>query len=101
MRYLFRMLSNLTEIKRKKLYCIILFLDFEKAFIPLLIIKLRNFNIAGSILKLIDSFLTRREVTLQVNNCEGPIRKGGLYGLPQGSVLSLFLFILYISDMLE
>ena len=87
-RYLFRMVSNLTEIKRQKLNCIILFIDFEKAFdsvyIPLLIVKLKKFGIDGPILKLINTFLTKRNVKLNVNKNVGHKRKCSLYGLPQG-----------------
>ena len=104
-RYLFRMLANLTEIKRQKLSCTILFLDFEKAFdsvfIPHLIIKLERYNIKGNLLRLINTFLVERKVKLRINGTTGISRKVHLYGLPQGSVLSPFLFILYISDMLD
>ena len=104
-RYLFRMLANLSEIKRKKLSCMILFLDFQKAFdsvyIPLLITKLHKLEITGKMLGIINTFLISRVISLKVNNYSGPYRKCGWYGLPQGSVLSPFLFILYISDMLD
>ena len=83
----------------------ILFLDFQKAFdsvyIPLLITKLHRLNITGKMLGIINSFLVSRVISLKVNNYSGPYRKCGWYGLPQGSVLSPFLFILYISDMLD
>ena len=104
-RYLFRMLANLTEIKRQKLSSIILFLDFEKAFdsvyIPRLITKLSKFSINGNLLKLLNTFLVQRSVKLRVNGATGISRLVNLFGLPQGSVLSPFLFILYISDMFE
>ena len=77
-------------------------MDFEKAFdsvyIPLLIVKLKKFNIDGPILRLINGFLVNRIVKLQINDFSGRYRKCRLFGLPQGSVLSPFLFILYISD---
>ena len=48
-RYLFRLLANITEIKRQQLNCIILFIDFERAvdsvYIPLLVLKLEKLNI--------------------------------------------------------
>ena len=74
-RYLFRLVANLNEIKRKKMACIILFIDFEKAFdsvhIPTLITKLNKFGVNGKLLKLINNFLINRKVCLKVNNHVG------------------------------
>ena len=60
-RYIFRLLANLEEVKRKRLACLILFLDFEKAFdsvhLPTLIVKLSQFGLKGKMIKLIHDFL--------------------------------------------
>ena len=102
-RYLFRLLCNLTEIRRRKLVSIILFLDFEKAFdsvdLHRMVIKLSRFGVSGKILLLLQSFLFERNVKLRVNGNEGQSRQCTKYGLPQGSALSPLLFILYITDM--
>ena len=102
-RYLFRLLANLCEVKRQKLTCIILFLDFEKAFdsvyIPSLITKLFGMGITGAILRLVHNFLVSRKVCLKINKFIGKERHCFLYGLPQGSVLSPLLFIIYVTDM--
>ena len=102
-RYLFHLLANLSEIKRQKLACIILFVDFEKAYdsvhLPTLIVKLKHFGFTGKIIKLLHSFLFNRNVCLKINGHLGATRRCLLYGLPQGSVISPFLFILYITDM--
>ena len=104
-RYLFKLMANLTEIKRQRLACIILFVDFEKAYdsvhLPTLIVKLKRFGICGKFLKLLHSFLFKRKVCLKVNKITGTSRYCSLYGLPQGSVIAPFLFILYISDMTD
>ena len=104
-RYLYKMLSSLHEVKRRKMTAFILLIDFEKAFdsvpIPCLIIKLYNNGVGGKFLKLIHSFLATRYVKLKVNCFIGPKRKCGLIGLPQGSVLSPLLFIIYIADLLS
>ena len=104
-RYLFRMIANLNGIKKKKLACIILFIDFQKAFdsvhLPTLITKLNRLGVQGRVLKLLHSFLFNRKVKLKVNDYTGASILCSLFGLPQGSVLSPLLFILYVADMTD
>ena len=104
-RYLFRMLGSLTEIKRQKLACIILFIDFEKAYdsvhLPTLIVKLKKYGITGKILGIIHSFLFQRKIQLKINGYLGIVRDCDMFGLPQGSVIAPFLFIIYIADMVN
>ena len=104
-RYLYKMNASVAEARRRKMSAMLLFLDFEKAFdsVPVtsLIVKLHRYGISGAFLQLIHSFLTKREVTLKVNEYIGPRRKIGKYGLPQGSVLSPLLFIIFVADLLS
>ena len=104
-RYLFRMIANLSGIKKKKLTCIILFIDFQKAFdsvhLPTLMIKLNKLGVQGRILKLLHSFLFDRKVKLKVNDFVGEPILCSIFGLPQGSVLSPLLFIIYVADMTD
>ena len=105
-RYLFKLLANLGEAKKKKLISMVLLIDFQKAFdsvwIPGLIVKLYHYGIRGKILQLLNSFLSNRLVQLKVNGKTGEFyRLTSLVGLPQGSILSPLLFIIYISEMLQ
>ena len=104
-RYLFRMIANLNCMKKKKLACIILFIDFQKAFdsvrLPTLMTKLNRLGVQGRILKLLHPFLFNRKVKLKVNDFIGAPILCSLFGLPQGSVLSRLLFILYVADMTD
>ena len=104
-RYLYSLVASLHEVKRKKLTAIVLFIDFEKAFdsvsIEALIVKLYRYGIKGRILRLLHRFLCNRQVHLMVNDYKGIDRLCKLVGLPQGSVLSPLLFIIFISDMLD
>ena len=78
-RYLFRMLANLEEVKRQKLACIVLFLDFEKVFdsvhLPSLCVKLSSLGIQGNMLNMLRSFQFNRTICLKVNNYKGEKRK--------------------------
>ena len=81
-----------------------LFIDLEKAFDSVwqqgLIIKLNKIGIKGKMLKIINSFLRNRKISLSINGFKGPERHGDV-GVPQGSVLSPVLFKLYLSDFGE
>jgi hypothetical protein len=103
-RYLFRMIANLNEIK-KRLGCIILFIDFQKAsdsvHLPSLIKNLIKAGVQGKTLKLLHSCLFNRKIKIKVNDFVGAARICSLFGLPQGSILTPFLFILYVTDMVE
>ena len=104
-RYLYKLVANLKESQRKNFTSFLLCIDFEKAFDSVwlkgLIVKLYNWNIRGKILLLINSFLQNRKVKLIVNKTLGAARTCGRFGLPQGSVLSPLLFIMFISDMFD
>lgn len=104
-RYLYKMSASIAEARRRRMTAMLLFIDFEKAFdsVPIasLIVKLHRHGITGAFLKVIYSFLSSRQMTLKVNDYVGPLRQAREIGLPQGSVLSPLLFIIYVADLLS
>ena len=74
-----------------------LFIDLQKAFDSIwhkgLLYKLVECGITGRILLTLQDFLMNRYIKIKVNQYISPAQRCPI-GLPQGSVLSPFLFIL-------
>ena len=104
-RYLNRLHMGIESDKEKNLSILVLFVDFEKAYDSIwkkgLITKLYALGIQGNMLKLIDDFISKRKVALEINGKLGEQRQTGEYGLPQGAVLSVQLFKIFLMDFAE
>ena len=83
-------------------YVGVLLFDLSAAFdtleMPLLLEKLKLYGAGESVIKWLGSFMSEREQLVQV---EGTLSKSLnlQYGVPQGSRLSPFLFLLYVADL--
>ena len=92
-------ISNKLDNKYK---CLTVSIDLKKAFDTLdngiLFKKLSNFGIRGISLDLLHSYLTNRKQYVYYHNVESNLRRINI-GVPQGSVLGVLLFLLYINDI--
>ena len=103
-RSLYRMQLELEDVQRNEKPAALLKIDLEKAFdsgwIDGLLYKLQNSGITVCLLNIIQAFLSNRLSFIKIGNYRSndfPIH----IGLPQGSVLSPTLFILFINDFID
>ena len=84
------------------IYNLVVFLDLKKAFDTvnhdILLAKLELYGIKNTPLMLFKSYLSDRSQQCQVNG-ELSTLKYLKYGVPQGSILSPLLFLIYINDL--
>lgn len=95
-------INELKECIDKDLEAIVIFLDLARAFETIdrnrLIKKMQNYGINDVELKWFMSYLQHRKQYTKYKNCQSETLEIPI-GLPQGTQLSVFLFLMYINDI--
>lgn len=99
---LYRLIDHIEANKINKQNTVALFLDIQKAYdkvwVDGLLFKLLTLNFPHHLIYLLQSYLSDRSFRIRVkNSLSSPCPQS--CGLPQGSILSPFLFNIYINDI--
>ncbi len=99
---LLQVLNDIGKSLDKRIQTDILYLDFSKAFDKgdhkLLLKKLSYFGVCGNLLNWFQNYLTDRHQRVTIlgkTSRSVPV----LLGIPQGSILGLLLFLMYVNDL--
>lgn len=95
-------LNDWTDLFDNKKPTDVIYLDFSKAFdsVPhkCLLLKMSSLGICGNILRWIKSFLTDRRQRVIMSG-DTSSWKPVYSGVPQGSILGMILFLMYVNDI--
>ena len=104
LRMLYKIFSDINGINYQTRRAVLVRIDLEKAFdsvdVNLMTIKFINAGVVGKLARLIHDYLSSRAIRIQIDDTVSPQFSCEL-GLPQRSILSPLLFIIFIIDIVS
>ena len=101
---LYKIFSDINGFNYQTRRAVLVGIDLEKAFdsvdVNLMAIKLINAGVVGKLARLMHDCLSSRAIRIQIDDTVSPQFSCEL-GLPQGSILSPLLFIIFIFDIVS
>ena len=95
------LVENLNNYIGHNKFCPALFLDLSKAFdtvdLSILLTKLSHYGFSNEALSIIYALICKRKIYVKVNDSYSNMKDISI-GVPQGSVLGPFFFLIYIND---
>ena len=84
-------------------YTLGVFIDLAKAFDTadhkILLRKIEIYGIGGTTLRWFENYLTNRKQSIHISNIKKTDLKDVVCVVPQGSILGLLLFLIYVNDL--
>ena len=98
-----QLVEQIYENFEENKYTLGVFIDLAKAFDTadhkILLRKIEIYGIGGTTLRWFENYLTNRKQSIHISNIKKTDLKDVVCVVPQGSILGLLLFLIYVNDL--
>ena len=98
-----QLVEQIYENTEENKYKLGVFIDLAKAFDAdnhkIILRKIEIYGIGGTTLRWFENYLTNRKQSIHISNIKKTDLKDVVCVVPQGSILGLLLFLIYVNDL--